>query len=699
MHHQPDANPLESEPARRNPGSHNLPVAPATRQTYRTPVTPRGFSSAVYLYLTFPYTSPHTRACRPQVLTVHMLYLLRMYLRARRAVAKVGSAEPPGAQPEAPKKAFGLYAAFCGDPSFSVFKLWPVPEVLVTLQFLSGLMSTSIKSLSAAVYAECCVPFACWLPILVLLYILCFILYIANKLRKFAVSCAPHVAIPAAERTAASGAFRTETASTPAERARVDRERTRKISLDPFRFGAVGEMEVTLGVTTFAAKLTRKASMTRKKARVGDVGQRSRVARPGSPGQESGFASPPPSPPSGTTVANPVQQAMDAAYALYYIWIGDARPGCERYALVAVVHSLVIVLVQSTCPLCGGSSSTNVQLTIVLVLQLVAIVAYLKVRPTAIGCSSVTLGITWLLEACATACYMSLPKPGDHPGFNMAELSAEFTPSPYLPPPPSAPPPPNSPPPPGAPPDPPFFPPPPAAPPPLFPLPCTSQWEAMCAQVASNISALVYTVTGDAVNLNEICSATSSDNCSVEPPSFSLGDLGFAFQLASTGITWSLLIILPSWPKIAPYLPKSTPKKEAPVEPPKEVKVKEAKKPKEEKSKEAKPPKEEKPKKVKKVKKVASAATLVEVAKEADQKLAQLGLTKVQVDLMARRLTLAESLEFQGSKSEGGAGAFKDHDAAHKVCHEVAIALKTCNDILRERGFATFGLSGRAPSL
>jgi hypothetical protein len=401
---------------------------------------------------------------------------------------------------------------------------------------------------------------------------------------------------------------------------------------------------------------------------------------------------------------------MDAAFKLYYVWLGDARPGCERMALGALAHSMLIVLVQSACPLCVGAS-VNVQLSIVLLLQLGAIVAYLKIRPSAVGCMSITLAITWTLEATATTCFLAMPKPGtdlvlppmQSPQSLQSSLQAQVNnltitsvlPRPPPPSPPSLPPflpppcPPAPPPPPSSPPNPPDYPPPPSAPPPLFPLPCTSQWEAMCSEINRNVTPIVQTLTGETMNLDKICEATVE--CPVEVPSIRVGDFGFGLQLVSAGLTWGMPVwpLFPwawAWAWLLARLPKA-PKKQP--KQPKKVKVKEPPKPKPEKK-----AKEEKPKKVKKpVKRIASSATLTQVAKEAEVMLAELQVTKVKLDLAARKLTLTESLEFQGHKSEGGAGAFTDPEAAHKVCHEVAVALKTCNDLLEERGFATLGLS------
>lgn len=90
---------------------------------------------------------------------------------------------------------------------------------------------------------------------------------------------------------------------------------------------------------------------------------------------------------------------------------------------------------------------------------------------------------------------------------------------------------------------------------------------------------------------------------------------------------------------------------------------------------------------------VASAETLAEVAKEIEAKLTALGLEFVTLDLAARIINLTNKLEFEGSKSVGGPGAFKDPEQANKACKEVAIALSTCNQILKARGYASVGLS------
>ena len=53
------------------------------------------------------------------------------------------------------------------------------------------------------------------------------------------------------------------------------------------------------------------------------------------------------------------------------------------------------------------------------------------------------------------------------------------------------------------------------------------------------------------------------------------------------------------------------------------------------------------------------AEALAEVAKEVEAKLTALGLEFVTLDLAARIINLTNKLEFQGSKSVGGPGAFK----------------------------------------
>jgi len=90
---------------------------------------------------------------------------------------------------------------------------------------------------------------------------------------------------------------------------------------------------------------------------------------------------------------------------------------------------------------------------------------------------------------------------------------------------------------------------------------------------------------------------------------------------------------------------------------------------------------------------VASAEILAEVAKEAEAKLTAMGLEFVTLDLAARIVNLTNKLEFEGSKSVGGPGSFKDLEQANKACKEVAIALNTCNQILKARGYAPVGLS------
>ena len=121
------------------------------------------------------------------VLALHLLYLLRMYMRATRAkeiqIAAKGPAKGPAKR-----------RCDCGTDRFSVVNVWPVPEVLATLFFSSGLLSGSVTTLSAALAdGGCCVPYACWLPWVVLLYLLMFYAWVANELRRFVTRAAPHM--------------------------------------------------------------------------------------------------------------------------------------------------------------------------------------------------------------------------------------------------------------------------------------------------------------------------------------------------------------------------------------------------------------------------------------------------------------------------------------------------------------------------
>ena len=301
-----------------------------------------------------------------------------------------------------------------GPVTFSAANIWPVPEVIITLFFSSGLVSTSVKVLSAALAKDgCCIPFACWLPIVILLYLLVFYLWIARTLSKFMRQhYAQLVFVPFSPehmddvldpflrlynrlRTRCcrstwqsplvhqfAGIFLVGT------KGEAEPERTRRISLNPFRFGALA------------------SSSTTTQDHIGGVtGPRSKV----SPSPKA--PSPPPSPPStSASVAPPPaeQQAMDAAYSLYFVWLGDARRGRERYALIAMLHTLLIVLVGSTCPLCTGNSVDG-PLVVIFLLQLSGVAWYLLARPTADRVLGSIMVFTWIIEASASACYLATP--------------------------------------------------------------------------------------------------------------------------------------------------------------------------------------------------------------------------------------------------------------------------------------------------
>ena len=89
----------------------------------------------------------------------------------------------------------------------------------------------------------------------------------------------------------------------------------------------------------------------------------------------------------------------------------------------------------------------------------------------------------------------------------------------------------------------------------------------------------------------------------------------------------------------------------------------------------------------------ASEEDLAEIAKEAEGEISKLGLETVSLDLLRRKVNLLTSLEFMGTKSAQGAGAFKDPDVAKKICGEAALALATVNEKLAERGLKPVGLS------
>ena len=99
---------------------------------------------------------------------------------------------------------------------------------------------------------------------------------------------------------------------------------------------------------------------------------------------------------------------MDAAYSLYFVWLGDARRGRERYALIAMLHTLLIVLVGSTCPLCTGNSVDG-PLVVIFLLQLSGVAWYLLARPTADRVLGSVMVFTWIIEASASACYLATP--------------------------------------------------------------------------------------------------------------------------------------------------------------------------------------------------------------------------------------------------------------------------------------------------
>ena len=422
-------------------------------------------------------------------------------------------------------------------------------------------------------------------------------------------------------------------------------ERTRRIGRNPFRFAAPASSSTTTqdgkGVAALATP-----------SKIGVFGVRSRVSP--SPEARSSLPSPPPSPPSASTLAAPpaLQQAMDAAYSLYYVWLGDARRGRERYALVATLHTLLIVLVGSTCPLCTGNS-VNGPLVATLLLQLSGVAWYLLARPTADRVLGSIMVFTWIIEASATGCYLATPSQltsGTTLGVAIpAAITGPAMPPPYLPQPPDPPSPiaPPSPPSPPQPPTPPPAPPPSPPPPsPPIPLPCFEGWEEYCNQNSqlSNES-LQYDpsqyIDDSSQYVKEFC-RQSEQNCP-KPRLFKPGDLAFGLQLCSLFSTYVTCLYISLRALIALYWCKR-PLRERPT-------------------RERAPEPEQEPSSphVASLKSapVASAETLAEVAKEVEAKLTALGLEFVTLDLAARIINLTNKLEFEGSKSVGGPGAFK----------------------------------------
>ena len=350
-----------------------------------------------------------------------------------------------------------------GPVTFSAANIWPVPEVIITLFFSSGLVSTSVKVLCAALAKDgCCIPFACWLPILILLYLLVFYLLTARTLSKFVRQHAQLVFVPFSPehmddvldpflrlynqlrtrccRSTRQSPFVHQYAGLflVGTEGHAEPERTRRISLNPFRFAALASSSTTTqdrigGVTGQSSRV----SLPSPKATSPPLtGHRSRVSpSPRAPlppitGQKSRVSpsprkpTPPPSPTSrtrlgpqepvagapvaGASAPAAVQQAMDAAYSLYFVWLGDARRGRERFALIATLHTLLIVLVGSTSPLCTGNYVDG-PLVAILLLQLSAVAWYLLARPTADRVLGSIMVYVWIIEASASACYLATP--------------------------------------------------------------------------------------------------------------------------------------------------------------------------------------------------------------------------------------------------------------------------------------------------
>ena len=617
----------------------------------------------VHARLTRFILRPPSTLCA-QALFLHLMYLLRMYLRVGRE--RLGQSELKLEGKVSP----GSW--FRGPVTFSAVNIWPVPEVIITLFFSNGLVSTSVKVLSAALAREgCCIPFACWLPIVILLYLLVFYLWAARTLSKFMRQHAQLAFVPFSPehmddvldpflrlynrlRTRCCRSTRKLPFVHPfagvflvGMKGDAEPERTRRISVNPFRFAALA------------------SSSTTTQDSIG--GARKRVSP--SPEAPSSLPSPPPSPPSASTPAAPpaLQQAMDATYSLYYVWLGDARRGRERYALVATLHTLLLVLVGSTCPLCTGNS-INGPLVAILLMQLSGVAWYLLARPTADRVLGSIMVFTWIIEASATACYLATPSQlasGTTLGVAIpAAITSPALPPPYLPrppdppspstppsppQPPGCPPPPDSPPPSPPPPTPPPAPPPSPPPPsPPIPLPCFEGWEEYCNQnrQISNDSLQYVQDPSQYIDeasqyLNEFC-RQSEQNCP-KPRLFPTGDLAFGLQLCSLFSTYVMCLYISFRALIALFCCKRSlrerPTKERAPEPEQEPSSPHVA------SLKSAP--------------VASAEILAEVAKEAEAKLTAMGLEFVTLDLAARIVNLTNKLEFEGSKSVGGPGSFK----------------------------------------
>ena len=590
-----------------------------------------------------------------------MVWLLRMYLHARR--------ENLG-QSELKLEGKVSFCSWCRGPvTFSAANIWPVPVVIITLFFSSGLVSTSVKVLSAALARDgCCIPYACWLPIIILLYLLVFYLWAARTLSKFIRQHSHLVFVPFSPEHMDDvldpflrlyNRLRTRCCRSTRKlpfvhqfagiflvgmKGDAEPERTRRIGRNPFRFAAPASSSTTTqdgkGVAALATP-----------SKIGVFGVRSRVSP--SPEARSSLPSPPPSPPSASTLAAPpaLQQAMDAAYSLYYVWLGDARRGRERYALVATLHTLLIVLVGSTCPLCTGNSVDG-PLVATLLLQLSGVAWYLLARPTADRVLGSIMVFTWIIEASATACYLATPSQlasGTTLGVAIpAVITGPALPPPYLPRPPE-PPSPSAPPSPPQPPMPPPAPPPSPPPPsPPVPLPCFEGWEEYCnqnSQLSDNSSQYdpsQYIDDSASQYVKEFC-RQSEQNCP-KPRLFKPGDLAFGLQLCSLFSTYVTCLYISLRALIALYWCKR-PLRERPT-------------------RERAPEPEQEPSSphvasLKSAPVASPAEALAEVAKEVEAKLTALGLEFVTLDLAARIINLTNKLEFQGSKSVGGPGAFK----------------------------------------